>query len=66
MRNGREPAERAMVDEKSIVNGRRMFRKQCEIARPPPASRANLNPRLLTWGSAALHPRLYAVVRFAD
>ena len=39
---------------------------QLTMYRPPAASRAHGFLGLLTWGSAALHPRLYASVRSAD
>jgi hypothetical protein len=51
-----------MADQKSISTDiRKMLRTGLSAA-----SRANFNCWLLTWGSAALHPRLYAAVRSAD
>ena len=64
MKIGGEPAEWATADEKSIIAGQQTF--TAGIVRPPSAPRTNVKSSLLTWGSAALHPRLYATGRFAD
>jgi hypothetical protein len=65
MKNGREPAERAIADEKSMMLDRY---SQDDVESPGrrPLRGLTVFSRSLTWGSAALHPRLYAAVRSAD
>ena len=65
MKNGCKPAERAMADEKSIMVNR-YSRDAVESHGCRPLRGLSVVSRLLTWGSAALHPRLYAAVRSAD